>query len=63
MKLNHSKSIKTVLNLYRACHTKKETCSRDATVLIDLLWFNVVHYSSLFQYFLSTMVSTLVENS
>jgi len=25
--------------------------SRDATVLIDLLWFNVVHYSSLFQYF------------
>jgi len=27
--------------------------SRDATVLIDLLWFNVVHYSSLFQYFFS----------
>jgi len=25
--------------------------SRDAAVLIDLLWFNVVHYSSLFQYF------------
>jgi len=25
--------------------------SRDATVLIDLLWFNVAHYSSLFQYF------------
>jgi len=25
---------------------------RNATVLIDLLWFNVVHYSSLFQYFL-----------
>jgi len=24
--------------------------SRDATVLIDLLWFNVVHHSSLFQY-------------
>jgi len=27
--------------------------SRDATVLIDLLWFNDVHYSSLFQYFFS----------
>jgi len=25
-----------------------------ATVLIDLLWFNVVHHSSLFQYFFST---------
>jgi len=25
--------------------------SRDTTVLIDLLWFNVVQYSSLFQYF------------
>jgi len=31
--------------------------SRDATVLIDLLWFNVVHNSSLFQYFFqATMV-------
>jgi len=27
--------------------------SRDATVLIDLLWFNVMHYSSLFWYFFS----------
>jgi len=27
--------------------------SRDATVLIDLLWFNIVHYSSLYQYFFS----------
>jgi len=25
--------------------------SRDAKILIDLLWFNVVYYSSLFQYF------------
>jgi len=25
--------------------------SKDTTVLIDLLWFNVVQYSSLFQYF------------
>jgi len=31
--------------------------SRDATVLIDLLWFNVVHYSSLFQYFFSIYYS------
>jgi len=36
-----------------------------ATVLIDLLWFNVVHYSSLFQYFFSIYYGpyTLVENS
>jgi len=27
--------------------------SRNTTVLIDLLLFNVVHYSSLFQYFFS----------
>jgi len=33
-----------------------------STVLIGLLWFNVVHYSSLFQYFFwSTMVPTLVD--
>jgi len=31
-------------------HVKKEMHSRDTAVLIDLLWFNVVHYSSLFQY-------------
>jgi len=36
--------------------------SRDATILIVLLWFNVVHYSSLFQYFyVLYMVPTLVE--
>jgi len=28
---------------------QKEMHSRDTTVLIDLLWFNVVHYPSLFQ--------------
>jgi len=32
-------------------YAKKEMYSRDTTVLIDLLWFNVVHYSILFQYF------------
>jgi len=32
---------------------KKEMHSRDTTVLIDLLWFNVVHFFSLFQYFIS----------
>jgi len=38
--------------------------SKNATILIDLLWFNVMHYC-LFQYFFSwsTMVPTLVENS
>jgi len=25
--------------------------SRDITILIDLLWFSIVHYSNLFQYF------------
>jgi len=34
-------------------YQKKEMHSRDTTVLIDLLWFNVMHYSSLFQYFFS----------
>jgi len=49
---------------YCAFHTKKEMHSKDTTVLIDLLWFNVVHYSSLFPYFFqSTMVPTLAENS
>jgi len=33
--------------------------SRDATVLIDLLWFNVVHYSSLFLYFFKLLWSLL----
>jgi len=38
--------------------------SRDAAVLIDLLWFNVVYYSSLFHYFFqATMVPILAENS
>jgi len=38
--------------------------SRDTTFLIDLLLFNVMHYSSLFQYFFqSKMVPNLVENS
>jgi len=37
---------------YCTCHTKKRRCIY-TTVLIDLLWFNVVHYSSSFQYFFS----------
>jgi len=53
-----------LLYRYCVCHTKKEMHSRDATVLKYLLSFNVMHYSSLFQYFFpSTMVPTLVENS
>jgi len=45
-------------------YTKKDMHRKDTKVLINLLWFNVVHYSSLFQYFFqSTMVPTLVENS
>jgi len=30
----------------------KEMHSRDITILIALLWFNIVPYSSLFHYFL-----------
>jgi len=45
MTLNHSKS--TTVNAI----PKKEMHSRNTTVLINLLRFNVVHYSSLFQYF------------
>jgi len=38
--------------------------SRDATVLIDLLWLNVVNYSSLFQYFFSIYYGPYsIENS
>jgi len=39
----------------------KKMHSRDTTVLIDLLWFNVVHYSSLFSTFfnLATIVPIL----
>jgi len=48
MTLNHSTSIKTVV--YCACHTKKEMHSSDTPVLIDLLWINVMHYSSTFYY-------------
>jgi len=61
--LNHSKSwsIKTVVSLL--CISFLVRMTWNTTVLIDLLWFNVVHYSSLFQYFFqSTMVPTLVEN-
>ena len=39
--------------------------SRDITILIILLWFSIVHYSSLFLHFFdrSTIIPTLVENS
>jgi len=59
----------SLLPLYPYCayHTKKEMHSRVYTYNSfnsDLLWFNFVHYSSLFQYFFwPTMVLTLVENS
>jgi len=60
MTLNHSKSYKPVVPLQCMPYQKKEMHSRDTTVLIDLLLFNVVHYSSLFQYFFrSTLVPTL----
>jgi len=49
-----------VLHPYYAYHTIKEM---HTIVLIDVLWFNVVCYSSLFQFLdLATMVPTLVEN-
>ena len=52
MILNHSKTIK-VLYPYCAQDTIMEMHSRHITLLIVLLWYNIVHYSSLFQYFLS----------
>jgi len=45
-------AVVSIINKYTV-HTKKEMHGRDTTVLIDLLWFNVIHYSSLFQYFFS----------
>ena len=53
MILNYSKAIKIVVSvLCLRYHTIKEKCSKDITTLIVLLWFSVVHYSSLFQHFL-----------
>ena len=42
--------------------------SRDATILIVLLWFNIMQYSSLFQYFyqsaiVPTQIETMIPNS
>ena len=34
-------------------YTIKETQCRDITILIFLLWFDVEHYYSLFQYFIN----------
>jgi len=51
MTLNHSKSIKTIASLLCMPYQKGNAQYRDTTVLIDLLWFNAMHYSSLFQYF------------
>ena len=43
----------------------KQMHSRDTTILMVLLWFSIVHYSSLFQYFFIDLLLslTLVENS
>jgi len=49
MTLN-SKSIKAVVSLLCIPYQKNEMHSRDTTILIDLLWFNVMHYSRLFKY-------------
>jgi len=48
-----SARIKTVVSLPCMHAIPKTKCTVEirTTVLIDLLWFNVVHYSSLFQYF------------
>jgi len=63
MPLNHSKSIKTVVSVLCMSY-QKGMYSKDTTFLIDLLSFNVMHYSSLFLcFFQSTMVPNLAENS
>jgi len=45
--------IKNVVYPYRAFPFWYGMYSRDTTAFVDLLWFNVVHCSSLFQYFFS----------
>jgi len=40
-------------------HTIKQKHSRDITILIVLLWFNIVYYSSLFHYFIDQLSSLL----
>jgi len=62
MTLNHRKSIK-LLYPYWVFPFWYDMQSRDATVLIDFLRFNVIHYSSTFFFNLLAMVPTLVENS
>jgi len=59
MTLGHSKTTEIFVS---TVHTTLEMCSRDTEILFVVLWFNVVHYSSLFQYFFkkSSMVPTLV---
>jgi len=53
-----------LLKILRTGLKKENTQYWDTTVLIDLLWFNVVYYISLFQYFFNLQWSlTLVENS
>jgi len=56
MTLNHNKSIKTIRSLL--CMPCQKGNTQYTKVLIDLLWFNIVHYSS--PLFWSTMVPTLV---
>ena len=55
MTLNHSKTIENFKVLYPYCaqDTITEMHSRDITLLIVLLLFNIVDYSNLFEYLLS----------
>jgi len=49
MILNHSKTINKIAISLLCLNAKKEIHGRDITVLLRI---NIVHYSSLFQYFL-----------
>jgi len=43
-------------------YTIKQTYSRDITILTVLLWFSIVHYSSLFQYFVIDLLFFIYSN-
>ena len=48
--LNYSKTIKIIISLLYTLFYGIVKHSSDITILIVLLWFSVLHYSSLFQY-------------
>ena len=59
--LNHSRTIKIVISLLCiCCMVQYFKHSRDKTILIVLLWFSIIHYSSFFPYFFIDLLLSLL---